>query len=363
MEKKLTFEKLLVPLTGALIAIVSVALVVCGNPGNMGLCVACFLRDTAGALGLHGAANLQYARPETIGLLLGAFIVALVRREFSSKGGSAPVTRFILGICVMIAALIFLGCPTRMILRIAGGDLNAIVGLFGFAGGIFAGMFFLKKGFSLKRTYEMTKTEGFGLPVMGIVLLVVLIFFPILLHFSQEGPGSMRAPMWLALGAGLLIGGLGFLTRFCFVAGIRDSVFFKNFRMLSGFIALVAVGIIGNIIFGQFNLGFEGQPVAHTDGIWNFLGMGLVGLGSVLLGGCPFRQVVRAGGGDSDAVAAIFGMIFGAALAHNLSLASTPSGVSERGPIGFAVAAVVMVAIACFNTFFNKKKNTGVVKA
>jgi len=348
-------EKLKLPFVGALFAVVSIALVVLGNPGNMGLCVACFLRDTAGAIGLHNAAAVQYARPEVIGIVLGALIVSLITKEFAPKGGSAPITRFMLGACVMVGALIFLGCPTRMVLRIAGGDLNAIVGLFGFAAGIFGGMFFLNKGFSLKRTYSIAKTDGAVLPFASILLLIALIFFPMLLNFSESGPGSLHAPMIIALIAGLLMGGVGFISRLCFVAGIRDSVLFKNFSMLSAFVALLVVGIVGNIIFGEFNLGIENQPVAHTDGLWNFLGLGLVGFGSVLLGGCPFRQVVMAGSGNSDSVAAVFGMIFGAALAHNLSLASSTAGVSERGSIGFAVAAAIVLAVAIYNTFFNKK--------
>ena len=48
----------------------------------------------------------------------------------------------------MVGALMFLGCPFRMILRIAGGDFNAIVGLVGFVLGILIGILFIKKGFS-----------------------------------------------------------------------------------------------------------------------------------------------------------------------------------------------------------------------
>ncbi|MFR6395122.1 MAG: hypothetical protein ACLUNQ_08625 [Oscillospiraceae bacterium] len=40
----------------------------------------------------------------------------------------------------MIGALAFLGCPLRMVLRIGGGDLNAVVGLVGFTLGIFIGI-------------------------------------------------------------------------------------------------------------------------------------------------------------------------------------------------------------------------------
>lgn len=57
---------------GAALGIVAPLLTYNGNPGNMGFCAACFLRDTAGALGLHRATPLQYLRPELIGLVLGA---------------------------------------------------------------------------------------------------------------------------------------------------------------------------------------------------------------------------------------------------------------------------------------------------
>lgn len=146
--------------TGAVIGLIAVALVFLGNPKNMGFCIACFLRDIAGATKLHSAPIVQYFRPEIVGLVGGALIMALIGKEFSPKGGSAPVTRFFLGAFVMIGALVFLGCPLRMVLRIGGGDLNAVVGLVGFAAGILVGIFFLNKGFSLKRTYKLTTSEG-----------------------------------------------------------------------------------------------------------------------------------------------------------------------------------------------------------
>jgi len=348
-------EKLKLPLVGVLFAVISIVLFTMGNPFNVGLCVACFLRDIAGALGLHGFLSGMYARPEIMGLVLGALIVSLITKEFASKGGSAPITRFVLGACVVIGALIFLGCPTGMLLRIAGGDLNAIVSLFGFVAGILGGMFFLNRGFSLKRTYSITKSDGFVLPIMSVLLLVVLIFFPAILNSSEAGFASFRAPLFISLIAGLIMGGIGFISRLCFVGGIRDSIFFKNFSMLSAFVAFLVVLVIGNIIFGHFNFGFQSQAIAHTDGLWNFLGMTLVGFGSVLLGGCPFRQLVMAGSGNTDSVAAVFGMIFGGVLAHNFGLASTPGQMGENAPIGFAIAATIVLTIAIYNTFFNKK--------
>ena len=98
----LKHEKRNMIFAGLIIGVIASLLVLFGNPKNMGFCIACFLRDTAGALGLHSAEAVQYIRPEIIGLVLGSFIVALCRREFSAKGGSAPVTRLVLGFFVMI---------------------------------------------------------------------------------------------------------------------------------------------------------------------------------------------------------------------------------------------------------------------
>jgi len=351
------YKKLKMPLAGGLIAVISITLVLLGNPANMGFCNACFLRDIAGAFSLHSAALVQYARPEIIGIILGAFIIALVRREFSPKGGSSPVTRFVLGFALMFGALIFLGCPLRMALRIAGGDLNAVVGLFGFIVGIFLGIFFLNRGYTLKRKYEVSKTDGFLVPLAALVLLGILIVVPSILVFSTEGPGSMHAPLWVALVAGLVVGSVGFVRKLCFVAGLRDPVLFRDFSMFSVLAALVIVGIMGNLAFGSFNLGFEGQPVAHTDGLWNFLAMILVGLCSVLLSGCPFRQLVLAGSGSSDAAITVMGMIIGAAVTHNFGMAASGAGVTANGKIGFAVIFSVVIFIAVYNTFVKNEES------
>ena len=94
-------------IAGGVIGILAALLVKFGNPGNMGICVACFYRDIAGALGLHRAEVVQYIRPEIIGFILGAFILAFANKEFKARGGSSPLIRFVLGFFVMIGSLVF----------------------------------------------------------------------------------------------------------------------------------------------------------------------------------------------------------------------------------------------------------------
>ncbi|HJX03682.1 MAG TPA: YeeE/YedE thiosulfate transporter family protein, partial [Dehalococcoidia bacterium] len=108
-------------LTGLLVGILSPLLVKLGNPGNMGICVVCFNRDIAGALGLHQAGVVQYIRPEIIGFVLGALMAALIFREFKPRTGSAPFVRFVLGMFAVFGALVFMGCPWRAYLRLGGG--------------------------------------------------------------------------------------------------------------------------------------------------------------------------------------------------------------------------------------------------
>ena len=345
---------------GAIAGLIAVLLVKFGNPANMGFCIACFIRDIAGGVGMHGAAVVQYVRPEIIGLVCGAFIVALLKKDFAPRGGSSPLTRFVLGFGVMVGALIFLGCPLRMALRIAGGDLNAVVGLVGFIAGILVGIFFLKKGFTLGRAYKQSKLEGVGITAINVALLVILVAFPALLKFSESGPASQRAPLFIALAAGLIVGALAQRTRLCMVGGLRDVVLFKDWTLVCGFIALIVVALIGNIATGNFHLGFVkgindageiiAQPVAHTQHVWNFLGMAVVGLGSVLLGGCPLRQLILAGEGNTDSAVAVLGMFVGAAFCHNFGLASSGAGTTANGRIACIVMLVVMLVIAAVNS-------------
>ena len=355
-------EKLWIIVAGCIIGIISAMLVFFGNPQNMGFCIACFLRDTAGALGLHRAGAVQYIRPEIIGLVLGSFLMALCKKEFGSKGGSAPMTRFVLGFFVMIGCLMFLGCPFRMILRIAGGDINAIFGLVGFALGILAGVFFLKKGYTLKRTYKLSRFDGIIFPAAQVVMLILLIAAPAFIFFTEAGggPGAKHAAIAISLIAGLIVGALAQRTRLCMVGGIRDAVLFKEFKLLFGFIAILVSALICNLILTgvtegtYFNLAMEGQPVAHTDWLWNGLGMLLVGFGCVLLGGCPLRQLVLSGEGNGDSSVTVLGLIAGAAFAHNFGLASSADGPTSAGKIAVLIGIGVVAVIACLNTFRKK---------
>lgn len=346
----------LIILAGVVVGAAALILAAAGNPKNMGFCIACFERDIAGALGLHSAGKVQYLRPEIPGIVLGALLSAFAFREFKARAGSCPASRFVLGLFVMIGALVFLGCPLRMVIRLGGGDLTAAAGLLGFLAGILVGVVFLKKGFSLGRAYPVKRGEGLALPAVMAGLLALLLLVPGLLKFSEEGPGSMRAFWLISLAAGLAVGFLAQRSRLCMAGGLRDAFLIRDFTLLAGFLAIWATVTVGNLILGNYNLSMLSQPVAHSQHLWSFLGMALAGWGSILLGGCPLRQLILSGEGNGDAAVTVLGMIAGAAIAHNFGLAGNPDsvvdgayqvgGIGTAGIIAVATGFVVLLVVS-----------------
>jgi hypothetical protein len=338
----------LIIVAGLIFGVLAAFMVKWGNPANMGICVACFLRDIAGGLGLHRAGVVQYIRPEIIGFILGAFVAAFAFREFRARGGSSPLIRFLLGAFVMIGALVFLGCPIRALLRLAGGDLNGLTALGGIIVGVIVGIVLLKRGFSLGRSTKLPSIAGWIMPAIAICLLLLVIFKPGFIFNSESGPGSLHAAIWISAVVGLVVGILAQRTRMCFVGGWRDLIMVKDSYLFSGIAAFFIAALIVNLALGYTHWGFTGQPVAHDNHLWNFLGMALVGLGATLLGGCPLRQAILSGEGDTDAAVTVLGLIVGAAFAHNFLTAASPKGIGDNSVIAVILGLVFCLAVGLF---------------
>ena len=340
----LTSSKKMLWASGAMLGGIAALLAYFGNPKNMAICVACFIRDTAGAMKFHQAEAVQYFRPEIVGFVAGAFLIALITKEYRSSAGSSPMIRFLLGVMMMIGSLVFLGCPLRMVIRMAAGDLNAYIALIGFVLGVATGSLALKKGFSLGRAYETKKSGGWVLPVI-LVGLLLLSVTTTLMASSESGPGSMRAPILLSLAGGLLFGAIAQKSRACFAGSVRDILLLKNFDLISVIGGFFVVMLIYNIATGGFHFSFSGQPVAHAQHIWNLLGMYVVGFAAVLAGGCPLRQLVLAGQGSSDSAITFLGMFVGAAVCHNFGLAAAAANAETNAPGGPAAAGKAAVLL------------------
>lgn len=335
-------------MTGIIFGVGAVLLVKFGNPGNYGYCAACHLRDIAGALGIHKVATLQYARPEILGWLIGAFGLARLNGEFRPRGGSNPLIRFILGALMIIGALAFLGCPLRAILRLAGGDLNGLTGLAGFISGIGAGIYFLRKGYNLGRAQAHTGGAGiFGyLPAAAaLILLIAVGSNAVFLNSSVQGPGSMHAPVIISLIAGLAAGMAAQKSRMCLSGGVRDFILVGDMYLIKIYVTMFIAAILSNVYFGFFKLGFTGQPLAHTMHVWNFMGLFLTGIAATLAGGCPLRQLIMSGEGNTDAMFCVLGMLAGAGISHGINAAGAPTGLALNGQIAVIVGILITIGI------------------
>ncbi len=198
----------------------------------------------------------------------------------------------------------------------------------------------------------MPKLEGAVYPAFQIVVLILLVAAPAFIHFTEPegGPGAKHAAILISLAAGVIVGILAQRTRLCMVGGIRDAVLFGEYKLLFGFVAILVSALIMNVALGFCHPGFGGQPIAHTDGLWNALGMYLAGFGCILLGGCPMRQLILSGEGNTDSVLTVLGLMAGAAFAHNFGLASSADGPTANGKIAVVIGIVVVAAIAVINS-------------
>ena len=356
-----------------------------GNPLNMGFCVACFMRDIAGALKFQSTPTVQYIRPELLGVIIGAFSTSLAFREWRPRGGSSPIIRFILAICVMVGALIFLGCTIRMMLRLAGGDLSALVALGGLIAGVLIGVLFLRQGFTLGRASKISPIAGWTIVGVALVLFILLVVKPAFVAFSATGPGSQHVQWWMGLLIGLVVGFILQRTRFCTIGGWRDMFLARDFYLFSGLAAFVVGALVTNYIVGNFgasglfgmNLsapygnvayhwGFSGQPIAlpYVDAsgaiawpqyIWTFLGFTLFGLAATQMGGCPLRNLALAGEGDTDAGVSVLGYIAGGAIGVNFLITSSGGATGKLGTWG--PWAVVAGLVFCLGIgFFMREK-------
>ncbi len=344
----------LVILAGGLLGLSGVWLMVLGNPQNSGICVSCFLENSAGALGLHDNARMQYLRPELIGFVLGSTLAAALFREFSSRGGSAPLPRLLSGVFLIVGCSVFIGCPIKLFLRLAAGDLTTLTGLAGLAGGVWLGLKGLAVGVHLGSPVKQRGGSGFWTPLLFLVLLVFLLARPGFVIFSERGSAAEAAPVLIALLVGLILGAIAQRTRFCITGSLRDLfIMGTRAQLFWGFLAFVLIAFAASWATGNFKPGFYGQPGAHLDLLWSFLGMLLVGSVSVLIGGCPFRQLIKAGEGDADAGLVVVGMLVGAGLVQSWQIAGTAAGVSVYGK----VAVVAGLAFFLLNLLLFRERS------
>ncbi|MDH3543378.1 MAG: YedE family putative selenium transporter, partial [Desulfobulbaceae bacterium] len=261
--------------------------------------------------------------------------------------------RFLLGFFILVGCAVFIGCPIKMILRLAAGDLTAIAATAGLIFGIWLGAKYIRAGFSLDRVKELPQINGYIIPAFAVLALLFLLLKPSFIITGETGPAAMRAPIYLSLLVGLAIGVFAQKSGLCITGGIRNFVLVGERTLLNGVITVFVTALILSLIMGQFNLGMNAQPSSHLSHGWTFLAMVLVGLASTLIDGCPFRQLIKAGQGDVDAGITILGMTVGAALVISWAIRSSSAGPTFEGKITVLLGLVFSLILV---TMYRKRK-------
>jgi hypothetical protein len=123
-------------------------------PPAYGICVACHARDvvnwtTNHLLGTNWeVAPVSVITPvlTTIGLLVGASLAARRNREYRPVALGQHWRSLVLGALAITGALIAAGCPTRLVLLSAYGDILGLIAVVSVAIGIVAGTWLLRRG-------------------------------------------------------------------------------------------------------------------------------------------------------------------------------------------------------------------------
>jgi hypothetical protein len=302
----------------------------------------CSLQKEAGVQALLPA---DFIRPEYLGLVLGPFIASITFREFHARAGSSTIIRFILGMCGLLGILAFWACPVRTLLRLGGGDLSALIGLAGLTGGIGIGTIMIRAGFELGKPKDSPLALGLMMPVVMLGLLTWVIF-------ARSDNPLPRAPLGLALGAGLTVGFLAQRSRFCIMSSIRNVFLMRSWVPLLAVGSVVASALVVNAFLGQVQWGFTGQPFAHSNIFWGVLGMVVGGLAFTLAGACPTRQLFLSGEGNIDSVVFMLGMLTATWIAQQLGFTVAPDtvildNVFVGGPNMAGMIAVIISLLVC----------------
>lgn len=123
-------------------------------PPAYGICVACHTRDLVAWLSNHlvgtqweiAPVSVTFPLLTTIGMLIGAFFAASRNGERRKVALGGHWRSFVYGMLVVNAAIVALGCPTRLLLLTAYGDMLALVAVAGLVVGILTGTMLLTRG-------------------------------------------------------------------------------------------------------------------------------------------------------------------------------------------------------------------------
>jgi hypothetical protein len=90
-------------------------------------------------------ASLVFPLLTVVGVVIGAFVAAVVSGEFRWRRPSQPMRSFIYGVVVMNAALLAAACSIRLLLRTSAGDVLGLIGFMAMAAGVVLATVWLRR--------------------------------------------------------------------------------------------------------------------------------------------------------------------------------------------------------------------------
>jgi uncharacterized protein len=123
------------------------------------------------------------------------------------------------------------------------------------------------------------------------------------LHFFAENAAAIRSAGGFVIG--FIFGAIVIATNFCTMGAIADIVAAGDYRRFRSWVLAAAVALIGTQALALAGFLHIDQSIYLRGGLHWFgsIAGGLVfGFGMVLAGGCPSRNIARAGAGDLRAM-------------------------------------------------------------
>jgi uncharacterized protein len=196
-------------------------------------------------------------------------------------------------------------------------------------------------------------------------------------HFIVENAAAILAAGGFVIG--FIFGAIVIATNFCTMGAVADIVTMGDYRRFRSWVLAAAVALIGTQALASAGLLNPDQSIYLRGGLRWFgsIAGGLIfGFGMVLAGGCPSRNVARAGAGDMRAIVTLLVLALFAHIAmggllgparlwmESITVAPMPggmppslanivarlAGISDTGAVRAALASLIGIAalLYCF---------------
>ena len=299
-----------------------------------------------------------------VGVIAGALIAALLSRQFAIR---VPASGDLLkgavgGMMLGAGAMLALGCNIGgFFSAVSALSLSGLGMMIGLGAGAFLGIRYLmwetehRPGWSRGRgRVLLSRPEGSGQPLVGLVLIAVLLAVPFL--FSQGGHGARG--LFLLFGA--VFGVIFQRSRLCLVRAFREPFMTGDAEHTRAVAVAVVIGMLGFTILKFTDLKDKGEWVFPAAGAGALVGGLIFGVGMVLAGGCGAGSIWRMGEGQVKLWAAVATFALSASLTrlvlNNTGLQQKlgvavfmPSVFGWAGAVGLVI--VVMLGWAALATW------------